>query len=148
MNTRLYVFFAMVTGFVVAFVLHIQSLECRADTPEYFDLECHKMYMSFGVLFCIGILLLVSGGIYILQNPPEDKQEFPARNVFDSFTKQLVPIATLVLGYYFGTSVQTPAAPEKRTNGHEARAGEQRPAVTEAPSGQDARGKDAPPPAR
>jgi hypothetical protein len=48
------------------------------------------------------MLLLISAGLYIF-NPPPANSENAAKNVFDTFAKVLLPIATLILGYYFGT---------------------------------------------
>lgn len=105
-NLKLLSFMLVVCFFVVVFIWHIQSLTC--DDSAGFDVSCHKMYMSFGVLFCIGILLLVASGFYVLGDPPATGSDFPAKSVFDSFAKQLIPIATLVLGYYFGTASNPP----------------------------------------
>lgn len=111
MEIKIYAFLTLLAFFVGIFVWHIRDLKC--DDTNGFDVPCHKMYMSFGVLFCIGILLLTSGGLYILLPPPSDNASFPAKDVFDSFTKQLIPIATLVLGYYFGTASDKPEKPKK-----------------------------------
>jgi hypothetical protein len=106
-NLKLYAFMVMLVVFVVAFLYNLKSLGCDKAAADFSVLECHKLYMSFGVLFSIGIMLLVSAGLYILSEPPEDKADIPAKNVFDSFAKQLIPIATLVLGYYFGSTTSS-----------------------------------------
>lgn len=105
-NTRLWAFFVLIALIVIAFACHIGFNIKPCDDSRDFNLACHKMYMSFGVLFCLGLLLLLSAGLYVLTDPTNEGADHPAKNVFDSFSKQLIPIATLVLGYYFGTSIK------------------------------------------
>lgn len=111
MEDKFQAFVALLAFFVAVFIWHIRDLKC--DDSNGFDVQCHKMYMSFGVLFCIGIMLLASGGFYVFLPKPSTGTDYPAKEVFDSFAKQLIPIATLVLGYYFGTTAERPEKKKK-----------------------------------
>ena len=104
LNKATAAFLGIVAGVFLAFLVYIYKLpSCVEMAGAGFDrFECHKLFLSFGALFGVVMLLLISAGLYIF-NPPPANSENAAKNVFDTFAKVLLPIATLILGYYFGT---------------------------------------------
>ena len=111
MNKTLGWFLGILLLVFVAFLLYIAWLTpCSPSeqiakgmvSGDFTVFECHKLYLSFGVLFAVVMMLLLSAGLYVFVRPTAG-QEDPAKNVFDTFSKVLLPIATLILGYYFGT---------------------------------------------
>jgi hypothetical protein len=92
----------------VFFGVYIHTLtDCKsmANSPAGFTLvDCHKLYLAFGVLFGASMLLLVAAGLYALVPPPTGATDSPGKAIFDGFLKALIPIITLVLGYYFGSA--------------------------------------------
>jgi hypothetical protein len=86
---------AIVFGFAFMFMNFLASPD--KDKPS--DLEHRRMYFAYGALMTMAILLVIAAALYVAS-----EGEGSAKEVFDSFTKILPPIATLVLGYYFGTT--------------------------------------------
>ena len=66
-------------------------------------MECYKLYMAFGVLFAVAVVLALGAGLYALV-PPNAEGDHPGKDIFDTLSKTLLPVVTLVLGYYFGSS--------------------------------------------
>ncbi len=92
----------------IAFGLYISSLDkcsvMAAGSSGITDIECHKLYLAFGILFAIALLLLLAAAFYAFVPAPQGSTEVPGKQIFDNFTKILPPIITLVLGYYFGST--------------------------------------------
>jgi hypothetical protein len=107
-----YLFLLAVFGCVIGFGVYVSSLT-NCNESKIGPLECHKLYLAFGVLFAIGVLLVVGAGLFALL-PAPSSGDAPGKSVFDGFIKVLPPIATLVLGYYFG-STQTETKAERRS---------------------------------
>lgn len=103
----------------IAFGLYVSGLDkcsvMAARNTGFTELECHKLYLAFGVLFAVAILLLLSAAFYAFVPPPQGAHEHPGKQIFDNFMKVLPPIVTLVLGYYFGS--MSPANPPKDHSG-------------------------------
>jgi hypothetical protein len=109
-----YFFLAAVLIAVIAFGLYVRELtDC--STSLIGPLECHKLYLAFGVLFAIVIMLIIGAGLYALV-PAPTSGEAPGKSIFDGFIKVLPPIATLVLGYYFGSTQTTAKSVEQRSS--------------------------------
>lgn len=86
---------------VGVYAYHIDSC---VQTRDYLPVvECYKLYMAFGVLFAVAVILALGAGIYALI-PPNGQGDHPGKNIFDTLSKTLLPVVTLVLGYYFGRS--------------------------------------------
>ena len=101
-------FLAVIVLVTVAFGLYVYSLSSCTDSTLS-AIECHKLYLAFGVLFTVAIMLALGAGFFALV-PAKDDKDSPGRPIFDTFAKTLPPIATLVLGYYFGSAQTTAQA--------------------------------------
>jgi hypothetical protein len=102
----LLVLFVMCGG-VAFYVFNIDS--CAQQATVFPVMECYKLYMAFGVLFAVAMMLALGAGFYALV-PPPPSGDHPGKQIFDTLSKTLLPVITLVLGYYFGSaqaSVQT-----------------------------------------
>ena len=101
---------AAIVVLVGGFMLYIKSLKCDKEVLDiaFNSFECHRMYMSFGLLFGILMVLIISAGLYVFITTdaakPGDKNA--AKEVFDTFSKGLLPIVTLIIGFYFGVGSQ------------------------------------------
>jgi ABC-type dipeptide/oligopeptide/nickel transport system permease component len=106
----LLVLFLMCSG-VGLYVFHLDS--CAKQADAFPIMECYKLYMAFGVLFAVAIMLSLGAGFYALIPPPA-AGDHPGKLIFDTLSKTLLPVITLVLGYYFGSAqVTNNAAAEK-----------------------------------
>lgn len=107
-----YLFLAAVLVAVISFGIYVGSLT-SCNLSAIGALECHKLYLAFGVLFAIVIMLVIGAGLFALLPPPASG-DAPGKTIFDGFIKVLPPIATLVLGYYFGSTQTGSKAPEPK----------------------------------
>jgi hypothetical protein len=128
-----FVFLGVLLASGIAFGFYISTLASCAvmaghSNSAFTEIECHKLYLAFGVLFAIAIMLALGAGIYALIPPHQGSTDNPGKNIFENFAKILPPIITLVLGYYFG-STQT---------AHPAKESTARSAVASASSASDA----------
>ena len=102
-------FFAFLAAILIAgigFGFYVSGLEpCSKSTLG--GLECHKLYLAFGVLFAVAIMLALGAAFYAFVPANGGAGDPPGKQIFDSFMKTLAPIATLVLGYYFGSTQTT-----------------------------------------
>jgi hypothetical protein len=96
----LLVLFVMCAG-VGLYVFNISS--CAEQAATFPIMECYKLYMAFGVLFAVAIMLALGAGFYALV-PPPPSGDHPGKQIFDTLSKTLLPVITLVLGYYFGSA--------------------------------------------
>lgn len=96
----LLVLFVMCAG-MGTYVYSIPS--CQAMASSFPIMECYKLYMAFGVLFAVAIMLALGAGFYALVPPPANG-DHPGKQIFDTLSKTLLPVVTLVLGYYFGSA--------------------------------------------
>lgn len=76
---------------------------CATNAAAFPIMECYKLYMAFGVLFAVAVVLALGAGLYALV-PPNAQGDHPGKDIFDTLSKTLLPVVTLVLGYYFGSS--------------------------------------------
>ncbi len=86
----------------VGFAYYAKDISCTQIT-SIAGLDCFRLYLAFGVLFAVAVLLAVSAAFYALLPPPA-QGEHPGKQIFDTMAKSLLPIVTFVLGYYFGSS--------------------------------------------
>ncbi len=102
------VLFVMCGG-VGFYVFQLDS--CARQAAALPVMECYKLYLAFGVLFAVAIMLALGAGFYVLVPAPASG-EHPGKQIFDTLSKTLLPVITLVLGYYFGSTQlsQRPAA--------------------------------------
>lgn len=119
-------FFTFVAALLIAgiaFGVYISGLDkCSVVAVGGLDMtaiECHKLYLAFGVLFAIAILLLLAAAFYAFVPAPAGATEPPGKLIFENFSKILPPIITLVLGYYFGSTGSSSAKPDVRPIGQE-----------------------------
>lgn len=99
----LLVLFVMCSG-VGLYVFNLDS--CAQQAAAFPIMECYKLYMAFGVLFAVAIMLSLGAGFYALIPPPASG-DHPGKLIFDTLSKTLLPVITLVLGYYFGSAQVT-----------------------------------------
>ena len=113
-NKPFFSFLAVLVALCVAFGFYVASLKsCSATDNALPGLECHKLYLAFGVLFAVAIMLALGAAFYALIAPPTTG-DHPGKQIFDTLSKSLVPVITLVLGYYFGSAqVSAKSASEK-----------------------------------
>jgi hypothetical protein len=65
-----YLFLTAVFLTVVASGVYVSKLaDCNASSIG--ALECHKLYLAFGVLFAIVVMLVIGAGLYALLPPPQ-----------------------------------------------------------------------------
>jgi hypothetical protein len=106
-----FVFLAVLALAGVGFGYHVSTLQdCGAETSKLPATECHRLYLAFGVLFAVGLLLSLGAAFYVLIPTPSDGKPHPGKDVFDTLSKSLLPVVTLVLGYFFGNASSTVAA--------------------------------------
>ena len=113
-----FVFLGVLLVAGIAFGLYISNLDSCAvmaarTTSAFTELECHKLYLAFGVLFAIALMLALGAGFYAFLPPPQNATDNPGKLVFENFSKIFPPIITLVLGYYFGSSQTAQSIKEK-----------------------------------
>ena len=103
-----YIFVALLAAAGVAFGFYVSGLTSCKDlapaTGAFTQGDCHKLYLAFGVLFAVAVMLALGAAFYALLPPPSTGTKNPGEQIFDAFTKILPPIVTLVLGYYFGST--------------------------------------------
>ncbi len=97
-----FVFLLVVVAAGFGFGIYAKDIQC-SKVASISGLECFRLYLAFGVLFAVAVLLAVAAAFYALI-PPPDQGEHPGKQIFDTFSKSLLPVVTLVLGYYFGSS--------------------------------------------
>jgi len=105
----LFLLVVVVAGF--GFGYYAKDIQC-SKVVSISGLECFRLYLAFGVLFAVAVLLAVAAAFYALIPPPE-QGENPGKQIFDTFSKSLLPVVTLVLGYYFGSSQTNSQSKEK-----------------------------------
>ena len=105
----------------IAFGLYVSGLDkcsvMAARNAGFTELECQKLYLAFGVLFAVALLLLLSAAFYAFVPAPTGATDSPGRQIFENFVKILPPIVTLVLGYYFGSAGTNAASKEPKVAG-------------------------------
>ena len=111
-----FTFVAMLVLLCAAFGAYVATLKsCSDPTNQLPVLECHKLYLAFGVLFAVAIMLALGAAFYALIAKPADAADHPGKQIFDTLSKTLVPVITLVLGYYFGSAqVSSKTAPTEK----------------------------------
>lgn len=107
-----FLFLLLVVAAGVGFGYYASDIKCSAVT-SISGLECFRLYLAFGVLFAVAVLLAIAAAFYALIPPPAQGDN-PGKQIFDTFSKSLLPIVTLVLGYYFGSSQSTATAVKER----------------------------------
>jgi hypothetical protein len=116
-----FIFLGILLASGIAFGFYISNLDsCSVmaghSNSAFTEIECHKLYLAFGVLFAIAIMLALGAGIYALIPPHQGSTDSPGKNIFENFAKIFPPIITLVLGYYFGSAQTAQPAKEKSGN--------------------------------
>ena len=110
-------FFSFLAVLVVAgvgFGFYVSTLQsCGSQGSTLPVMECHKLYMAFGVLFAVALMLALGAAFYALVPPPDEK-DHPGKQIFDTLAKTLLPIVTLVLGYYFGSTGSGSTPPKEK----------------------------------
>lgn len=91
--------FGVIVVALIANLVKPYSKNIVYDASTFF--EVRRLFFAAGVLAVLAFLLVLSIAIYAAT---EDAGETPAKVIFDSMTKIVPPIITLVLGYYFGQS--------------------------------------------
>ncbi|MBK0392329.1 hypothetical protein [Ramlibacter algicola] len=77
------------------------------------QLEKSKMYFAAAVLAFLAFIFMLAMIFYALGPLPTDGTTEPAgRAIFDACVKVIPPLATLIIGFYFGAS-QIGAAPSQ-----------------------------------
>ena len=96
----LFLLLVIVAG--IGFGYYSKDIECSKVT-SISGLECYRLYLAFGVLFAVAVMLAIAAAFYTLI-PAPSQGDHPGKLVFDTMSKSLLPVVTLVLGYYFGSS--------------------------------------------
>jgi hypothetical protein len=112
-----FAFLGLIMLAAVAFGFYVKSLD-SCSTSELGSVECHKLYLAFGVLFAVALMLALAAAFYAFVPPPTGANESPGKVILDSFVKALIPIVTLVLGYYFGSAQPSTKKAEASKAGH------------------------------
>lgn len=95
------------TGVFMYYISHRQP-PAGAEPFEYY-----RMFFAYGILVAIAVLLVLAAALYFLAGSTAKPENQAGKEIFDSFIKILPPIATLVIGYYFGTTQANKPVPEK-----------------------------------
>ncbi|MCE4553987.1 hypothetical protein [Pelomonas cellulosilytica] len=106
-----FLFLLILVGAGIGFGFYAKDIDCRTVT-SIAGLECYRLYLAFGVLFTVAVLMAMAAAFYVLVPPPAAGGH-PGQSVFDTFAKSLVPVVTLVLGFYFGSNGQTAVSKDK-----------------------------------
>ena len=116
-NKPFFVFVAILAAICVGFGVYVATLKSCSDPGNTLPvLECHKLYLAFGVLFAVAIMLALGAGFYALLDAPAGSSDHPGKQIFDTLSKSLVPVITLVLGYYFGSAqVSSKSSPPEKS---------------------------------
>lgn len=107
-----FIFLGVLTLLTICFGVYVHDLKsCVEQAPLFPIVDCHKLYLAFGVLFAVAIMLSLGAAFYALVPPPATG-DHPGKQIFDTLSKSLLPVVTLVLGYYFGSAqVASPPTP-------------------------------------
>ena len=106
-----FLFLLVIVAAGFGFGYYAKDIRC-STVVSISGLECFRLYLAFGVLFAVAVLLALAAAFYALI-PPPDQGESPGKQIFDTFSKSLLPVVTLVLGYYFGSSQTNSQSKEK-----------------------------------
>lgn len=87
---------------VLAVVVLLFNHRRRVRLDERSEFETERLYFAATVLAGLGIIFLESMAMYYWSSGSPDT----GKEIFDACKTVIPPIATLVLGYYFGKSEQ------------------------------------------
>jgi uncharacterized protein (UPF0333 family) len=113
-----FVFLLLVIVAGIGFGYYSKDIECSKVT-SISGLECYRLYLAFGVLFAVAVMLAIAAAFYTLIPAPA-QGDHPGKLVFDTMSKSLLPVVTLVLGYYFGSSQPAGTATKEKPPGQSA----------------------------
>ena len=89
--------------FIILAVLAATLMSAMFSVAPRGDAEASRLYFAAGVLAFIAFIFLVAMLIYAFGGDGgADSDNTPGRVIFDSCVKVLPPIATLIVGFYFG----------------------------------------------
>jgi hypothetical protein len=73
----------------------------RGDTFKQFEMS--RLYFAAAVLAFLAFIFLFSMILYVFGSDHAPGADSPGKAIFDSCVKVIPPIATLIIGFYFGT---------------------------------------------
>ena len=98
---------ACLTAALIAGVMY--GLLFRADRTDF---ELSRLYFAVGVLLSLGFVFVLAMLFYAYgPDPVPPTAEPPGKVIFDACVKVIPPIATLIIGFYFGTYQATAQRP-------------------------------------
>jgi hypothetical protein len=100
--------------FIVLAILAATLMSAMFGVSPRGDLESSRLYFAAGVLAFLAFIFVFAMLIYAFGGDGATTADSPGKVIFDSCVKVLPPIATLIIGFYFGayhTSSRPPAAP-------------------------------------
>jgi len=87
----------------------------RTDVKKF---ELSRLYFAVGVLLSLGFVFVLAMLFYVYgPDPVPPTAEPPGKVIFDACVKVIPPIATLIIGFYFGTyqaTAKTQASPSSQ----------------------------------
>lgn len=93
----------MLWMFVILAILAASLMSAMFSVSPRTDFEGSRLYFAAGVLAFIAFIFIVAMLIYAFGgDPAAGGAETPGKIIFDSCVKVLPPIATLIIGFYFG----------------------------------------------
>ena len=95
-------------------VIGTKSAE-KHDSDSDISFEIRRLYFAACMLTGLGLIFVLSMGMYYFSPniDPSLNGESAGQNIFDAVKTVVPPIATLMLGYYFGSSSQKKAVANK-----------------------------------
>ena len=88
--------------FVILAILAASLMSAMFGMGPRTDTEGARLYFAAGVLAFIAFIFVVAMLIYAFGEPGAAGSDSPGKIIFDSCVKVLPPIATLIIGFYFG----------------------------------------------
>jgi len=86
------------------------------DVGTMKEIEKSKMYFAAAVLAFLAFIFVLSAILYGLgPEPAQPSGESPGKAIFDACVVTIPPMATLILGFYFGSVQNNPPTIDRAT---------------------------------
>ena len=88
--------------FIVLAILAATLMSAMFGVSPRENVESSRLYFAAGVLAFIAFIFMFAMLIYAFGGESAGASDSPGKVIFDSCVKVLPPIATLIIGFYFG----------------------------------------------
>ncbi|MEA5495556.1 hypothetical protein VBP92_27125 [Klebsiella variicola] len=80
-------------------VIELRSYESKLGSAE-FDIDKERFVLARGILLCLFTLTII---VIFIRVEPNNIKDDNVKEVFNTVFQSIVPIASLIIGYYFGS---------------------------------------------